>query len=52
MFDGCGGRDGVSIFSRQFAFAETYDDVINQLGKMSGALLIAEMKVVEFRCVL
>jgi len=52
MFDGCGGRDGISVFSGQFAFGETYDDVINQLGKMSGTLLIAEMKVVEFRCVL
>jgi hypothetical protein len=49
MVDGCGGQRGVTVFSGQVGVGQTYDYVVNQLGKMSGALLIAEMKVLECR---
>jgi len=48
MLDSGGGRAGITIFSGQVGYGQTFDYVVNQLGKMSSALLIAEMKVVEF----
>ena len=38
-----------TVFSGQVGIGQTYDYVVNQLGKMSGVLLITEMKVVELR---
>jgi hypothetical protein len=48
MLDSGGGRAGITIFSGQVGYGQTFAYVVNQLGKMSSALLIAEMKVVEF----
>ena len=50
MFDSSGGCGGVTVLSGQPGCDQTCHYVVNQLRKMSGALLIAEMKVVEFRC--
>ena len=41
-----GPYDGVTVGKWASGFGQTYDYVVNQLGKVSGALLIAEMKVV------
>jgi hypothetical protein len=48
MIDGGGGWAGINIFSGQAGCGQTFDYVVNYLGKMSSAVLIAEMKVVEF----
>jgi hypothetical protein len=48
MLDGGGGRAGIAVFIRQLGSAQTYYKIVNQLGKMFSALLIAGMKVVEF----
>jgi hypothetical protein len=41
LLDGGGGHAGVTVFSGHVEFAQTYYDVVNQLGKMSSTLLIA-----------
>jgi len=49
MFDGGGGRDGIAVFIGQLGSVQTCHKIVNQLRKMSGALAIAEMKLVECR---
>ena len=45
----CGGRvDGVTVFTGQRGLAQTFHYVVHQSRKMSSALLIAKLKVVEF----
>ena len=46
----CGeGHDGIAVFSRQLSLAQANHQVVNQLGKMSRAFLVAKIKVIEFR---
>ena len=52
MRDGGEGFHGVTVFTGQLEFAQTGHYVFKQLRKMSGALLIAKLKVVEFSGVL
>jgi len=47
MFDGRRGCDGIAVSIGQLGSAQTRYQIVNQLRKMSSALLIAEMKVVE-----
>jgi len=49
MFDGSRGRDGIAVFIGQLGSAQTYYQIVNQLGKMSGTFVIAKMKMVELR---
>lgn len=49
MRDGGLRHGGIAVLSRQLGLAQTNDQIVNQLGKMPGAFLIAEMEVVEFR---
>jgi len=48
MFDGSDGGDGIAVFLGQLGDAQTCDQIVYQLRKMSGALVIAKMKTVEF----
>jgi hypothetical protein len=49
MRDGGAGVNGVTVLTGQCECAQASHYVVRQLRKMSGALLIAKMKVVEFR---
>src|ERR1700733_2469175 len=49
MRDGGAGVDGVTVLTGQCGCAQPSHYVVKQLRKMSGALLIAKMKMVEFR---
>ena len=49
MRDGSAGVDGVTILTGQFGCGQPSHYVVKQLRKMSGALLIAKVEVVEFR---
>ena len=49
MRDGSQRHDGIAVLSRQVSIAQTNHQVVNQLGKMSHAFLVAKIKVVEFR---
>jgi len=49
MFNGGGRRDGIAVFIGYLGFAQTRHQVLKQLRKMSGTMLIAEVKVVELR---
>jgi len=49
MFDRGDGVFGVTVVTGQLGFGQTCHYVVKQLRKMPGALLIAKMKLVEFR---
>ena len=49
MFDGSRGRDGITVFIGRFGFAQAYDQIVNQLRKMTCTFLIAKTEMVKLR---
>ena len=49
MFDGRRGRDAITVFIGRFGCAQTYDQVVNQVRKMTCTFLIAKMEMVKLR---
>ena len=43
-----GGRAGIAVFIGRLGYGQTFDQVVNQPGKVPSALLIGELKAVEF----
>jgi len=48
MSNGGGGTDGFAFFSGAAGCSQAHNQVFNQFGKISSALLVAKRNVVEF----